>query len=436
MISIMELMQTYLGTEYNDERRVLSGGDLLTCERQQGSQRHMMCGDTPRERLQLLEPVNKDWHCLVTILEVIFITVYLHTLYMYILQVIWKILYKNSARSHGTLMFFRNKLNRTSLSKDVKKRVNATVDIINTVVKGHWLACACEILGISDCKGIIKLPVGIHKANAVEQRNFVESIAKKVVDQLTLISSAFLNPGKTADSKDTCYNYARLLCHYGSLVMEFRDAWAEGDGERILRCWKLFLPHFKANGRTKYSLAAFNLHVQTHALLSPNGAHQVTWQRFINANGGIGKNIPCDLFNEHVNKQVKHIIQNMGPNLIDTALHRAARSVSSLESICAFYDAHTGVPHSTSAHTTKSDVDDVKTVVKVVLNHNLLKPSPGRKHKAFPELHLDPLHNWDFEKTEKWIEKKKREVELLSGRGYCSESDEELEEDQDSSESD
>ena len=80
MISIMELMQTYLGTEYNDERRVLSDGDLFTCERQQGSQRHMMCGDTPRERLQLLEPVNEDWHCLVTILEVIFITVCLHTL--------------------------------------------------------------------------------------------------------------------------------------------------------------------------------------------------------------------------------------------------------------------------------------------------------------------------------------------------------------------
>ena len=28
MISIMELMQTYFGTEHNDERRVLSGGDL------------------------------------------------------------------------------------------------------------------------------------------------------------------------------------------------------------------------------------------------------------------------------------------------------------------------------------------------------------------------------------------------------------------------
>lgn len=70
MISIMKTMQSYLGSDYDDERRVLSGGDLLTCERQQGSQRHMMCGDTARERLQVLEPVNEDWHCLVTLLEV------------------------------------------------------------------------------------------------------------------------------------------------------------------------------------------------------------------------------------------------------------------------------------------------------------------------------------------------------------------------------
>lgn len=70
MISIMETMQNYLGKDYDEKRRVLSGGDLLTCERQQGSQKHMMCGNTPRERLEILEPVSEDCHCLVTLLEV------------------------------------------------------------------------------------------------------------------------------------------------------------------------------------------------------------------------------------------------------------------------------------------------------------------------------------------------------------------------------
>ena len=46
-------MQEYLGKNYPSKRRVASGGDQLTCERQFSAQRHMMDGDTPEERLQL-----------------------------------------------------------------------------------------------------------------------------------------------------------------------------------------------------------------------------------------------------------------------------------------------------------------------------------------------------------------------------------------------
>ena len=70
MIDIMNKYQDYLGKGYNEERRVLCGGDQLTCERQVGSQRHMMCGNSTVERLGLLEPVSEDWHSLVSFLGV------------------------------------------------------------------------------------------------------------------------------------------------------------------------------------------------------------------------------------------------------------------------------------------------------------------------------------------------------------------------------
>lgn len=70
MIDIMKSMQGYLGKEYSNERRVPSGGDQLTCERQVGAQRHTMDGDTVQDRLGLLEPVTEDWHCLVCFLSV------------------------------------------------------------------------------------------------------------------------------------------------------------------------------------------------------------------------------------------------------------------------------------------------------------------------------------------------------------------------------
>ena len=70
MIDILSKMHGYLGQNYPGDRRVPSGGDQLTCERQVGAQRHTMDGDTVHERLGPLEPVTEDWHCLVCLLSV------------------------------------------------------------------------------------------------------------------------------------------------------------------------------------------------------------------------------------------------------------------------------------------------------------------------------------------------------------------------------
>ena len=106
---------------------------------------------------------------------------------------------------------------------------------------------------------------------------------------------------RLSDKEDGVYNYARILCHFGSLVMELRDAWQEGDGQRVFfGVGKLFLPHFKAAGCTKYSLETLKLQIHSGITCSPNLAHQITWNQFVNVRGVAGNNIPCDLFNEHI----------------------------------------------------------------------------------------------------------------------------------------
>lgn len=70
MVDIMVAMQGYLGKDFPTSHKVASGGDYVTCERQLGSQRHLMDDDTPWDRLQLLEPQTEDWHCLVSVLTV------------------------------------------------------------------------------------------------------------------------------------------------------------------------------------------------------------------------------------------------------------------------------------------------------------------------------------------------------------------------------
>lgn len=213
------------------------------------------CADTVMERVHLLEPVCEDWHFLVTLL-----------------RVAWQKLYSKSSSDYGTLAFFRSRLNRVTVSNEPKKCVDACIEFFETVVKGHWLACACEILGLSSIDDTFNLPVHILKGTPREKLALVHEIAKMVVDKLTLIESE--DGSKDGAEDDKKYNYAMLLCHYGSLVIEIRDAWAEGDGKRIERCWKVCLPHFKESGKTKYAWEALRLLIQLKTS-SPNLSHQI-----------------------------------------------------------------------------------------------------------------------------------------------------------------
>lgn len=73
-------------------------------------------------------------------------------------------------------------MRRTTVIKDHKKDVNATLDFLDTVIKGHWLACACDILGVKSLDNHLKIPY-------LKKKGFVESIAQKVVHRMSVVDS-------------------------------------------------------------------------------------------------------------------------------------------------------------------------------------------------------------------------------------------------------
>ena len=97
----------------------------------------------------------------------------------------------------------------------------------------------------------------------------------------------------------------------------------------------------------------------------------------------------------------------MGPNLTEKALQNASRSVSSIHAICKKYDKQSGVPLTTSAHSTRSDEADIRMATQAVLTNELLHIVPDRHHRAFKTMRLNPVWNFDKKKALEWIEKKK-----------------------------
>ena len=276
-------------------------------------------------------------------------------------------MFKDSSRDHASRSHLLCRLRRLPEARDPKKNLHACQDALLTIFKGHVIAAACTELGLESADS--------DWPSSATREVCLADLARKVVALCTVIPEAVLGqPMKETD--DGVYNYARVLCHFAALVLEFTDAWSEGDGKRVLRCWKIFMLHFHTERRTKYALEALRLQFQL-ATLSPDLVHQLTWGRFVNTHGGPGMNIPCDLHNEHVNKLFKEVVSNMGANFTEAASTRAARAVTSLAHMSERFDSESGIHPEASAHTTKSDEADVTTVVRVLQERDVLGVHSG-----------------------------------------------------------
>ena len=274
-------------------------------------------------------------------------------------------------------------------AKDPKKNFNACLDVLLTILKGHFIAAACSEMGISSPSEISESLAAVKQSSPARQQQYIYGIAQAIVAKFSIVEEALLLQSMPKRD-DRVNNYAHVLCHFGSIALEFKDTWQQGDGDRICRCWKVFLLHFYKNHRTKYAWEALCLQLQIHSL-PPQLSSQIQWNRFVNTHGGLGHNIPCDLYNEHVNKLFKEIIPNMGSNMTEESIHRAARSVTALSEMRENFDKQSGVPVSTTAHSTRPDDNDVLRVSSVLVKNEILSVKPKRFHSSFRTMSVNPL---------------------------------------------
>ena len=281
--------------------------------------------------------------------------------------------------------------------------MHACQDALLTIYNGHIVAKACEELGI-------QAPDEVPPPSTTVDLNH---LATKIVDECTIVTEAILRQ-PLEESGDGKYNYARVLCHYTALATEFLDGWSEGDGVRVLRCWKVFLLHFYTDRRTKYAFESLRVQLQL-ASLPPHLVSQITWDRFVNTHGGSGRNIPCDLHNEHINCLFKEIVGNMGSNFTQEASTKAARAVSSLARMAKQFDDQSEIHPQATAHTRKSDEKDLHLVVKVVMDSKCLQIIQNRHHSNFPEMKLNPLHKFKQKEFDLWVKSKMKQYDKYNG---------------------
>lgn len=249
-------------------------------------------------------------------------------------------------------------------------------------------------------------------------------LSKKPYDNVNGLAKGILksfvcfDPNKRIDRSDKCFLYATQILTLALVWLAFNDAVAEGDGDRVLLCWKFLLVIFRVKGQRNYCKEAIILLMQYHCTFSERKAAQLKWSRFINTSGKQGGNIPCDLHLEHLNRRIKRLIRDMAPNASlestsiypNNAVNRSCRSIGLLHDICNMFEQENHATVTQSNHNKPSFEKEVKLAADVLIEQDLFERHRGRKFQSFSNLNTilqqcptDHLKHWITSKLDSYI---------------------------------
>jgi L1 cell adhesion molecule like protein len=215
----------------------------------------------------------------------------------------------------------------------------------------------------------------------------IDNISAKIVD--SFVDFQFTSPAKqrpAGKNGDGIEVYARDVLSLGVFYWEYSDSIREGDGERLLCCWRYMLPIFVNTGRRNYSIEALRLLYQHEYQFTPRQATQLLYSRFINTHGCLGHNVAADLHTEHLNAVAKGCIKGLGANKTEVAIQRSAKALGTILPVLEQFDTQNNVPSISGAHKRASTEKDQAIIVSELQKAMVFDVIPGRQHEAFSNL--------------------------------------------------
>ncbi|XP_028404057.1 uncharacterized protein LOC114526731 isoform X1 [Dendronephthya gigantea] len=458
ILAILKSLQKYVPCYGEDKDKQYAGqgvvGDQLSVERGVNGLSSVANGFTPDERIEGLHFEIADWHAGNKFLEVAFSQLYNVA----------------SAGDKCTMFSDRNLVNRRNVKQDVTAAANACRRFFVIEVEARIIAAAMHLLGmqkIDEEPSKHKFSTTA-SASLQERKSYLNNISSLVIDEFVIdqrrnsdveesvnsiqedlqtdihgrfpcrapgCTKTFAHAGKLRTDHEAKHNppvslrdsnahileatsvhedddmlsYQRSLLDYGMLVLNFFDAISEGDGQRVVRCWKFFLMYLKhQGGSAKYSLEALYLMFQINALLSPKCTHHLIWNRFTKSKPGISGNIPLDLQLEFLNKLVKEAIKNQGAGASDKSLDRICHSLGVTSSLMKTFDTNLSVFKRAGRHVKTSTQGDLKKIVNELVVNNAFTCTPGRRYSVFKHVKPSLLSGFDMHKMFTWINNHKK----------------------------
>ena len=250
-------------------------------------------------------------------------------------------------------------------------------------------------------EALLEDPASIWAKTDSDRKKLLTTICSRVFDKYV----TFQYHSYDQDSKDRVLCYSNQLLSVGLFYLEYSDAIKEGDGNRILRCWRYLLPMFLGSKRTKYSTEAFTLLFQHDFLFSPRLAKSLIWNRFVNAQGVSGANISMDLHMEHLNRVAKGCIKSLQAGRNPNTIQRIGKAIGTVAPVISNFESANSIKLPSGKHKrVNCDKDTSLTVNELLLNKVFIEEE-GRKHNSFPNP-KNILHRKEPQEVNTWIKEK------------------------------
>ena len=234
-----------------------------------------------------------------------------------------------------------------------------------------------------------------------ERKKIFALVCHKIVDTYINFKFDLLSPPEP--SMDGKFAYAVEVLSLGLFYLSFKDTIKDASGPQVLRCWKYFIPIFKASKRTNYSIEAFRTLYQYYFTLSPRQAHQLIWSRFVNTHGQTGHNIECDLHMEHLNRLCKNSMKSMGSNKTEKAIQRAARAIGKTSAVVNNFNRISKLSPTSSKHSSANISKDRDLIIKELVNNKVFKVIDGRQHESFKNIRNGVMTENNESQLKEWI---------------------------------
>ena len=302
---------------------------------------------------------------------------------------------------------------------DPKKDMNSCEDFFELVTNAHILTAAMqkfEMKKLTDAVPSKLFPVD-KDLSREERLAVLNSAVREIISEFVDISFPGKRKSKSKKVPTSCdhvLEYAKETLTMGLMLLEFKDAVREGDGERVIRCWKFLMLFFRASGHTNYTLEALNLLSHYYYLLPPRYAEQMKWNRFVNTQGKRGANISADLHIEHMNRICKEAVNHLGANKTPKAITRIGKVVGVISNTLDNFDKISGVEHGSDKHTRRSDDKDLRLVINELQKSKVFVFSEGRKHGKFPQIRCNMLQSINRSKFDSWMDTNFKKLRLAS----------------------